>query len=112
MNILKTMAYTAVAAVAAYNMYLATDIIQAKNDLTFENIAFADNSPEQTGGESYNGVWTRVGSYSQMINYYGTLVTGYIRVYYKCQAIIPSSTFKGECVPGTEKTIEDGSPLW
>lgn len=52
MKIIKTMAYTAVAAVAAYNMYLATDIIQAKNDLTFENIAFADNSPEQTGGGS------------------------------------------------------------
>ncbi|MBP5365633.1 MAG: hypothetical protein J6Y82_06895 [Bacteroidales bacterium] len=54
MNILKSMAYTAVAAVGAYNLYLASDIQQVKSDLTFDTIELTASGNE-TGNENGGG---------------------------------------------------------
>lgn len=49
MSILKTMAYSAVAAVAAYNAYLAADVQQVNNDLTFDTIELTASGAEPGG---------------------------------------------------------------
>lgn len=54
MKILKSMAYTAVAAVAAYNVYLASDIQQVKSDLTFDTIELTASGAEPGGDNSNN----------------------------------------------------------